>query len=41
MTEKRKVLTRAQIAEITLRQMGKCLRCNERLDFTTKGAANG
>ena len=34
----RKRLTRAQIAEITLRQMGKCLRCNERLDFGTKGA---
>lgn len=36
--EKRKPLTRAQIAELTLRQMGKCLRCGERLDFTTKGA---
>lgn len=36
--EKRKPLTRAQIAELTLRQMGKCLRCNERLDFVTKGA---
>lgn len=34
----RKPLTRAQIAEITLRQMGKCLRCGERLDFSTKGA---
>lgn len=34
----RKPLTRAQIAEITLRQMGKCLRCGERLDFGTKGA---
>lgn len=34
----RKPLTRAQVAEITLRQMGKCLRCNERLDFGTKGA---
>lgn len=34
----RKPLTRAQIAEITLRQMGKCLRCGERLDFATKGA---
>lgn len=39
--EKRKPLTRAQIAELTLRQMGKCLRCDERLDFTTKGAVNG
>lgn len=38
MTEKRRPLTRAQIAEITLRQMGKCLRCGERLDFGTKGA---
>ena len=36
--EKRRPLTRAQIAELTLRQMGKCLRCDERLDFTTKGA---
>ncbi len=36
--EKRKPLTRAQIAELTLRQMGKCLRCDERLDFATKGA---
>ena len=41
MTEKRRPLTRAQIAELTLRQMGKCLRCDERLDFTTKGAVNG
>ena len=38
MTEKRKQLSRAQIAELTLRQMGKCLRCSERLDFATKGA---
>lgn len=38
MTEKRRPLTRAQIAELTLRQMGKCLRCSERLDFNTKGA---
>jgi hypothetical protein len=38
MTEKRKQLTRAQIAELTLRQMGKCLRCSERLDFATNGA---
>ena len=38
MTEKRRPLTKAQIAELTLRQMGKCLRCGERLDFTTKGA---
>jgi len=36
--EKRKPLTRAQIAEITLRQLGKCARCSERLDFATKGA---
>lgn len=34
----RKPLTRSQIAEITLRQQGKCLRCDERLDFATKGA---
>lgn len=38
MTEKRRPLTRAQIAELTLRQMGKCLRCSERLDFATNGA---
>jgi 5-methylcytosine-specific restriction endonuclease McrA len=38
MTEKRRPLTRAQIAEITLRQLGKCARCSERLDFATKGA---
>lgn len=38
MTEPRRPLTRAQIAELTLRQMGKCLRCGERLDFATKGA---
>jgi len=36
--EKRRPLTRAQIAEITLRQLGKCARCSERLDFATKGA---
>jgi 5-methylcytosine-specific restriction endonuclease McrA len=36
--EKRKPLTRSQIAEITLRQLGKCARCSERLDFATKGA---
>ena len=38
LVEKRKALTRAQIAELTLRQMGKCLRCSERLDFATNGA---
>lgn len=38
MTEKRRPLTRSQIAELTLRQMGKCLRCGKRLDFVTKGA---
>ena len=38
MTEKRRPLTRAQIAEITLRQLGKCARCSERLDFATRGA---
>jgi 5-methylcytosine-specific restriction endonuclease McrA len=37
-TEKRRPLTRAQIAELTLRQMGKCAKCGERLDFATKGA---
>ena len=37
MTEKRRQLTRAQVAEITLRQMGKCAKCGDRLDFSRRG----
>jgi len=37
MTEKRKPLTRAQLAELVLSQMGKCASCGERLDFAGKG----
>jgi hypothetical protein len=35
--EKRKPLTRAQLAELVLSQMGKCASCGERLDFAGKG----
>lgn len=35
--EKRKPLTRAQLAELVLAQMGKCASCGERLDFAGKG----
>lgn len=34
---KRRQLTRAQVAEITLRQMGRCAKCGDRLDFAKKG----
>ena len=37
MTEKRRPLTRAQLAELVLTQMGKCASCGERLDFAGKG----
>lgn len=37
MTEKRKPLTRAQLATLVLAQMGKCAACGERLDFAKKG----
>ena len=37
MTEKRRPLTRAQLAELVLAQMGKCASCGERLDFAAKG----
>jgi hypothetical protein len=37
MTEKRRPLTRAQLAELVLSQMGKCASCGERLDFAAKG----
>jgi hypothetical protein len=37
MTEKRRPLTRAQLAELVLSQMGKCASCGERLDFAGKG----
>jgi hypothetical protein len=37
MTEKRKPLTRAQLAELVLAQNGKCASCGERLDFAAKG----
>lgn len=37
MTEKRRPLTRAQLAELVLSQMGKCAACGERLDFVGKG----
>lgn len=37
MTEKRRPLTRAQLAELVLAQMGKCAACGERLDFAKKG----
>jgi hypothetical protein len=33
----RKPLTRAQLAELVLSQMGKCASCGERLDFAVKG----
>lgn len=35
--EKRKPLTRSQLAELVLEQMGKCRNCGERLDFAKKG----
>ena len=35
--EKRKPLTRAQLAELVLSQMGKCASCGERLNFAGKG----
>jgi hypothetical protein len=34
---KRRPLTRNQLAELVLSQMGKCAKCNERLDFASKG----
>ena len=34
---KRRQLTRSQVAEITLRQMGKCAKCGDRLDFSRRG----
>jgi hypothetical protein len=37
MTEKRRPLTRAQLAELVLAQNGKCASCGERLDFAAKG----
>ena len=37
MTEKRRPLTRAQLAELVLAQNGKCAFCGERLDFAAKG----
>lgn len=37
MTEKRRPLTRSQLAELVLAQMGKCAACGERLDFAKKG----
>jgi len=37
MTEKRRPLTRAQLAELVLAQMGKCAKCSERLDFAARG----
>jgi hypothetical protein len=37
MTEKRRPLTRAQLAELVLAQNGKCASCRERLDFAAKG----
>ena len=33
----RKPLTRSQLAELVLTQMGKCKACGERLDFAKKG----
>lgn len=35
--EKRRPLTRSQLAELVLAQMGKCRNCGERLDFAKKG----
>lgn len=35
--EKRKALTRAQLAELVLDQMGKCAACGSKLDFAKKG----
>ena len=37
MTEKRRPLTRAQLAELVLAQNGKCASCGERLDFAARG----
>ena len=37
MSEKRRPLTRSQLAELVLSQMGKCASCGERLDFASKG----
>lgn len=37
MTEKRRPLTRSQLAELVLSQLGKCAKCGERLDFAGKG----
>jgi 5-methylcytosine-specific restriction endonuclease McrA len=37
MTEKRRPLTRAQLAELVLSQMGKCAACGSKLDFAAKG----
>jgi hypothetical protein len=34
---KRRALTRSQVAELTLRQMGNCAACGSRLDFAKKG----
>lgn len=34
---KRKALTRSQLAELVLAQMGKCAKCGERLNFAKKG----
>lgn len=37
MTEKRRPLTRAQLAELVLAQLGKCAACGSKLDFAKKG----
>lgn len=37
MTEKRRPLTRAQLAELVLSQMGKCAACGSKLDFSKRG----
>lgn len=35
--EKRKPLTRSQLAELVLSQLGKCAACGSKLDFAKKG----
>ena len=37
MTEKRRPLTRSQLAELVLSQLGKCAACGSKLDFAKKG----
>jgi 5-methylcytosine-specific restriction endonuclease McrA len=41
MTEKRRPLTRSQLAELVLTQMGKCAACGSKLDFAAKGRVVG